>query len=379
MIETSELLKKAAEKCNFIRESYNEAKIPTSIHNVCILPFFGDIKGTFVLSTLLLKRYRDEIKSSKYFILCSWPGFGSLYKDCVDEYWSIKDYSSLGQLYSESIGFCNESNINLMHLKDLNQYFYEVITSVELVKYYNDGLTDDFVERFGNIKRSLPMIPSRGILGVEFNRALANRPGYKIMIYPTTHVKVWRHKLENKKIDKKFWVALVERLLKEGLTPVVLQGFNTYDISRDFSEKCIYFTDKDISKVMSAMRSVDCVLDVFNDISRLACIARTPYLTCMERTRFINQKEYELDDLCVDDLPKQYIFNFSTILDIDSEEIWNLNIFDNIISRLNLFLPDINKDALPNTSELTEEISYKQVRVRKMNRLGTKFIKVNQD
>ena len=379
MIETSELLKKSAEKCGLVRESYNESKIPTSIHNVIILPFFGDIKGSFVLSTLLLKRYREEIKSSKYFILCSWPGFGSLYKDCVDEYWSIKDNSSLGSLYSEAIGFHNHSDINLMYLKELNQHFYELITSNELIQYYNNGLTDYFMERFGSIKRHFPMVPSRNILGVEFNRALANRSGYKVMIYPTTHIKVWRQKLENKKIDKKFWAALINRFLKEGITPVVLQGFNTHDMSMDFLDKCIYFTDRDVGKVMSSMRAVDCVLDVFNDISRLACIARAPYLACMERTRFINQKEYELDDLCANDLPKQYIFNFSTILDIDSEEVWNLNVFDNIVSRLNLFLPELNKDTLPTASDFIEEISYKQVRVRKMNRLGTKFIKVTED
>lgn len=379
MLETPEILKKAAEKCGFVRETYNESKMPTSIQNVVILPFFGDLKGSFVLSALLLKRYREEIKSSKYFILCSWPGFGHLFKDCVDEYWSVKDYSSLGKLYSEASVFNNFSNIYLMYLKELNQHFYEVITADELLKYYSDGLTDEFMERFGSIKKHFPMIPSRGILGVDFNRALANRSGYKVMVYPTTHVKTWERKLENKKIDKKFWLALVERLLKEGMTPVILQGFNTYDISRDFSEKCVYFSDGDISKVMSAMRAVDCVIDIFNDISRIACIARAPYLTCMERTRFIKQKEFELDDLCTDELPKQYIFNFSTILNIDSEEVWNLNIFDNIISRLNSFLPELNKDTLPMASELTEEISYKQVRKRKVNRFGTQFIKVCQD
>ena len=60
MIETPELFKKAAEKCGFIRETYNESKMPTSIQNAVILPFFGDLKGSFVLSTLLLKRYREE-------------------------------------------------------------------------------------------------------------------------------------------------------------------------------------------------------------------------------------------------------------------------------------------------------------------------------
>ena len=162
MIETPELFKKAAEKCGFIRETYNESKMPTSIQNAVILPFFGDLKGSFVLSTLLLKRYREEIKSSKYFILCSWPGFGHLFKDHVDEYWSVKDYSSLSKLYSEASVFNNFSNIYLMYLKELNQHFYEVITADELLKYYSDGLTDEFMERFGSIKKHFPMIPSRG-------------------------------------------------------------------------------------------------------------------------------------------------------------------------------------------------------------------------
>ena len=158
-----------------------------------------------------------------------------------------------------------------------------------------------------------------------------------------------------------------------------MQNFGTYDLSREFSEKCIYFSENDIGKVMSVMRSCDCVLDIFNDISRLACIARSPYLTCIERQRFIKQKEFELDDLSAEGLPKQYIFTFSTILNVESEDVWNLNLFDNIICRLNSFLSTINRDLIPTASELDEEISYEKVRVRKMKRLGTRFIKVHQD
>jgi len=379
MLETPELLKKAAEKCGFVRESYNEAKIPTSIQNVCVLPFFGDVKGSFVLSTLLLKRYREEIKGSKYFIICSWPGHRFLYKDFIDEYWSIKDASVLSSFYSNASGFRNYSDVYLTYFKELNQCFYEVIGWEELDKYYLNGLTDEYEERFGDIKRSFPMIASRGILGGDFNRVLANRTGYKIAICPTMHIKRWTNKLETVKVKKEFWIALINRLLKEGFTPLILQNFNTYDVSRDLAEKCIYFADNDMGKILSVMRASDCVLDMFNDTSRLAAIARTPYLACCERARFVGQKEYELDDLCVEELPKQYIFTFATILNVESEEVWNLNIFDNIVSRLNAFLPKINRDTLPTASELTEEISYKNVRVRKTKRLGTRFIKVQQD
>jgi hypothetical protein len=54
-------------------------------------------------------------------------------------------------------------------------------------------------------------------------------------------------------------------------------------------------------------------------------------------------------------------------------------VFDALVSRLKTFLPEINRDQLPTGSGIYEEVSYSKVRKRKIKRLGTRFIKVEQD
>jgi len=120
--------------------------------------------------------------------------------------------------------------------------------------------------------------------------------------------------------------------------------------------------------------------DFFSGFSRIAIAARAPFLALNERNKYIKTKEYELDDLCCDDdLPRQYIFSFTTILEAGNPALWNVNIFDSVIARLNTFLPTIDRDALPTGSEITERVPYKKVRKREAKRLGLKFIKVEQD
>ncbi len=85
-----QILKNAADKTGFRRVRYSEKKIPTSISNVTVFLFLGDIRSSFILSSLLLRRFREESKGSRYFILCSWPGHEALYP-YVDEYWEISE------------------------------------------------------------------------------------------------------------------------------------------------------------------------------------------------------------------------------------------------------------------------------------------------
>jgi hypothetical protein len=379
MIEASQFIKKAAEKGGFTRESFNEAQIPTTISNITILPFFGDLKSTFVLSSLLLRRYREELKPSKYFILCSWPGHRALYP-YVDEYWSVND-SHLQEFYAKSYNFRNHADLAVLYQRKLNQFFDEVVDISEFEEFYDNGIQAPFAHKFQTIKRNLPLISSSGVLGNDFNRKLANAPGYKLVVYPSVVMKAWRqNKLETIKTKEEFWVALVTRLLDEGYAPVIVQDYGSFDLSKHFAQKCIYLANQDVSRVLCLMRACDCVLDLFSDFSRLAVAARAPFVAFTERTKYVNSKEYELDDLCcVEDLPRQYVFSFTTIIDGGTSHSWNVNVFDALVSRLKTFLPEINRDQLPTGSGIYEEVSYSKVRKRKIKRLGTRFIKVEQD
>ena len=378
MIEVPEFLKRAADKCGFVRETFQEDNIPTIPSNITVLPFFGDLKTSFVLSSLLLKRYREEKKGSRYFVLCSWPGHRFLFP-YVDEYWSISD-PNVNHFYSSAVGFDNNADMAVVYVRKLNQFFDDVIDVGQFKEYYECGLTDEFKNNFGHVERFLPMVQSSSSLGTEFNKKMTNRVGYKILVCPTTVANSWREHPTSSPIKEDFWVALIERLIKEGYVPVIVQNYSTYDLSSRFAQQCLYVADHDLSKIACTMRSVDCVLDFFSGFSRIAIAARAPFLALNERNKYIKTKEYELDDLCCDDdLPRQYIFSFTTILEAGNPALWNVNIFDSVIARLNTFLPTIDRDALPTGSEITERVPYKKVRKREAKRLGLKFIKVEQD
>ena len=68
------ILKKASDRISFDRVKYQEKNVPTHIENVCCMVFFGDIRSQFLASSMLMKRVKEELFGSKYFILCSWPG-----------------------------------------------------------------------------------------------------------------------------------------------------------------------------------------------------------------------------------------------------------------------------------------------------------------
>ena len=87
-----------------------------------------------------------------------------------------------------------------------------------------------------------------------------------------------------------------------------------------------------------------------------------------------------MEDLSSLELPKQHIFTFSTIITDGTIEMWNQDILQCIVSRLNLFLPELDRDNWPMTSEIYEKVSYEEV-VREIEplKLGIKLLKINRD
>jgi len=379
MNDVPSYLKRAADKIGFVRSRYDESRMPMHPQDICVMVFFGDMRSTFVLSSILLKRFREQVKGSKYFILCSWPGYDGLFP-YVDEYWAIRDESVLDQFYRGSSGFHNLSEYEFSFRRSLNWFFEDVIDASSIEPYYNSGITHEFWERFKHIKRTLPSVPSIGIMGPGFINEFKSKPGDKVVIYPVRFMQHWRNgNLTYLRCDRSFWKRLVERLVAENITPVVYQNFSTYDMSTNFANQCIYVAEKDVSKILGVMRHTGCVIDIFSGISRLAIAARTPFIACDERSRYVGLKEYETDDLCCGkELPREYIFTFPTIINRGIEDLWEINFFDGIVAKLKSLLTDINRDALPSTSECTVVVPYENVRKRKVLRLGTKFIKIER-
>jgi hypothetical protein len=344
------------------------------------MPFFGDLRSLFVLSSILLKRFREEDRGSKYFILCSWPGFQGLFP-YVDEYWGIADEAQAKKLYAGASQFRNKNSLVGSYYRNLNQYFFEdvVIPQDVFHSYYNEGITDEFWNKYRHVKRTLPLVPSSANIP-NFNRELTNRGGFKVFVYPTQYLTAWRFSdVMQNQIGKDFWVSLVKRLINERFVPVIYKGFLTHDLSMDFTDKCVYLAETDASRILAAMRATGCVLDIFSGISRLALAARCPFVSVDEHNRWAALKEYEIDDLCSQVLPKQYIFSFPTIIEGNGPDTWDFNILNNIMARLHTFMPDLNRDDWPTTGESTEIVPYETVRKKKAKRIGTKLLKVPRD
>ena len=153
----------------------------------------------------------------------------------------------------------------------------------------------------------------------------------------------------------------------------------THNLSDEFTDECIFVKDEGVDKMMACMRAVGCVVDLFNDISMMAIAARTPYLAVDERMRCNSCKTKEIEGLCADSLPKQHIYTFATIIDSNDKTIEDRSLFDVVLARLESFLPNLNRDSWPSTSESFEVIPYKTIRSKKTKRIGTRFIKIPKD
>lgn len=375
MNSVAEFLKRSADRNGFTRDRFDERKLPSDFTNVCILPFFGDYRTLMVSSAFLMHRFRSEIKGSKYFIIASWPGMQGLFP-YVDEYWSFNDQAHIVSFYEEAVNFNNKSDLSTIYKRNLNEFFRDVISVDEFQNVYNHGFTNYFFDRFIDTKRFVPFVPSSAILGKDFNRDLTTKAGYKILIHPSVFYKQWNQgRPKNVRVNKDFWIELCKFLLANNCYPVVWQNSLSYDISPELEGQCLFLKENDIIRVLAAMRATGYVLDVFNNISRFALLARCPFLAVDERSRYQNLKEYEIDDLC-SPVYSNYIFTFSTLLN-GNVRSWNQDLFPSILKRLDKSIPTLDRDGWPTTAESMDVVKYKQF-VRKITpkKLGAHFIKV---
>jgi hypothetical protein len=369
------ILKRAANKSGFERTRFKDSDVPESMTSISILPFFGDTRSMAILSSLLLHRYKED---KKYFILCSWPGFEGLFP-YVDEYWSIKD-NLVERMSSFSNGMTNSSRTAIALERSLNYFFEDVVNASELFEYYNNGITEKFFDSFGDVVCFKPVLNSLTVLGRQFVKEFSKREGNKVFLFPTKLVYGWeKNKAQRYNVGIEFWTALVEFLLKEGYMPVILQNqVTTYDLSTRFAEKCLYVTDRNIINIMSVMHSCGCVLDIFNGISSLSLLARTPYVCCDERKRFNGTKEFEINCLCGKKIPREYIFSFANLITIGYDDVWKNSLFNNIKKKLNDIFSDVDVEKLPSTSESYDIVSYDEVKKAKAKKMGVRFLKLPQ-
>jgi len=377
-LEVKEYLDLAAQRNGYVRQSYEDRKVPAEFDQICVMPLFGDLRHIFTASAMLLKRYREEAKGSKYFILISWPGYKSLFP-YVDEFWSPGDTSLCRKLWGGASGFGNKSESYAVAVKNLYESFREVVKAEVLAEFHDNGITQAFWDRFKHIKTWLPQVSSQAVLGKDFTREITNKAGFKVVIIPTITIQSWqRGRVVEVPAPREFWVNLVKNLKQNGFMPVVVRSFETHDLSQDTHDDAVHLADLDISKLLAAIRSCGCLLDVFNGTSRLAIAARTPYLCCDERSRYFNAKDYEVDDLCGRGVPREYIYTFSSICQMPPS-YWESAFFRHVTMRLTDFMPSLDRDKWPTTTETYQIAPYETVRKIKRRKLGTKLLKIIRD
>lgn len=377
MLSTVEIIKKAADQCGFKRLSYNDNNVPTDISNVVVFLFFGDNKSTILASSLLMKRFREQSKGSKYFILCSWGGHQDLFP-YVDEYWEIANSNIYSSIYKESNGLHNNSEAINGFKRILNSHFYEVLDSHSFDEYYSNGFKQEFFDRYKNIRRFLPSIPSSVVLGNEFNKkiSLMNK---KVLIYPTRHVNEWRSgKYHNEYVLDELWTGLVDSLLEESMQPVIYQDYRTYDLSSKYFDKCIFLNNYNIINILSGIRSTGLVLDLFNGISKYAIMARCPYLLCVERNAYNFTKEYEIDLLCGNEVPRENFYLFPSVCHESNKNNWKTALYDSIILKLNNMFSILENVALPSPTEVDDIVKYEVAKKEKIKKMGVHFVKINK-
>jgi len=375
MTDVADYVKRAAERTKFKREFFIEQNLPTVTSNVVAVPFYADLSSSLVMSSFILKQYKD-LHRDKYIILCSWPGWQSLFP-YVDEYWSLEDESVTNTLATDTNNFYNGTKLYAEISRSLLECL-NVLTQRDFKKYYDFGFTEDYWNDFGELKRYLPEVPSETLIAEGFRQQLASKSGQKVIIYPVKKIRVWQNgKLKYLQVSQDFWFALTKRLLDEGYSPVVWQNWFTYDLSREFTDSCVYLVPRHISDVLAAMRYVGAVIDIYSGVSRVAIAARTPFVAVDERLRFVDSKDYALDDLSCDGLPRQYIFSNATMLLAGGPEDWTVSIIDNIVARLKKFMPETKNTC--STTESYKTISYELVRELNARRMGSHFISSSKD
>lgn len=376
--QVGDFVARTAERLGMKRESFIEKNMPTLTSNIAVIPFFGDLRSSFILSTFLLKPLKEIWR--KYVILVSWPGQQGLFP-YVDEYWTFKDDSAVGLAAMGASGFANDSKLVTDITRMLIEHFSNVYRYADLKQYYDNGFQKKYLDEIGSPKRFLPEVPSATLLDQRFKDQIVKKPGRKVLIYPTKKIRSWqRGDVAGLDSTQEFWNYLVERLLADGITPLVYQNHLTYDMSREFVDRCLYMVPRNIVDVLAVMRYLGCVLDVFSGVSRLAIAARTPFVAVDERMRFVKHKEYEIDDLSCDNLPRQYMFSFGgLILSGHNQNDWKTSLVDAIMAKTNGFLDRLDLSNLPSTNESYEVIPYDRVRNMVSKRMGIHFIKTSKE
>lgn len=376
MNAVSEFIKRSSERVGFKREFFLEKNIPTQPSNICVIPFFGDLISTFIFSSLIFSNLKKH-NPDKYYILCSWPGMRNFFPH-ADEYWVIEDSHSIDNLTFSADYFSNKSTLYAEITRSLAEVF-NIFTMNDILKYYNKGFTKKYLNEFQEILKFIPEVPSSSLINDNFKNQLAQKNEKKIIIYPCKKIRSWQNGSScYLNINKDFWVDVIDLFIKKDYYPVVYQNWFTFDMSKEFTDKCLYLVPKNALDLLAAFKEIGLLLDIHSGISRLAIAARCPFVAVTERQIYIKEKDYEIDDIFASSIPKQYLFSFATQILTGGLEEWRISFLDGLFVKIQNLIKNKEKYQ-PDTKQINENVSYEILRNRSARRLGSVFIKKSKN
>lgn len=323
MRETITILNDAAQYCGLSRIRFNNANVPRDPAEITAVFLPADFRSLSLASSLL-KVVRSQ---SKYAVLCSWPGYQSLFP-YFDEYWEINPELSK-TLFCKSSGFATADSKMDKICRGLHYFFSNVINGDDVTDYYRNGFTN----KFGQSKLYLPAVPSGQMLGKEILRSIClNKSVY---LRPSTHLFEWKNNAHiQEPVNRLFWSSLIRYLLNTGFKPIVGHGLGCYDMSGEFTNDCIFLGTSSVDSTMAAMQTAGRVVDFFGGVARLAVLARAPFVAFDEYSRYSQSGDQNLDGTLLKELIKKYIFLSPTIIRHGEPFRWEEGVFAPLIDNL---------------------------------------------
>jgi hypothetical protein len=299
----------------------------------------------------------------------------------IDEYWELSDYSELNQIFKNSDYFENKSIFFQNLLRSLNENFRNVTTPNTFKELYYNKFNNLYWDTFSEENKVfLPMIPSFSILQKEIIKTINSKTN-KIFLFPSQTINYWNNGRYIKlQAPKSFYTELISYLKENNIYPILWNSNFSHDLNNEFKNETdvLFINSNNINEILPVIRLAGLCVDIFNDISKLSLISRTPYLNLTERSKYFSTREYEIEDLLNLNLPNKKIFTFANSVLKGNKDYWRKELFSIISKFCEETLPYIDREKLPNTSEVNIDLDVSLIRKIKNKRLGSRFVKVEK-
>lgn len=360
----NDFLSRAASRCGFSRDSYTEKLVPASHDKISVIPFFGDLYGELVFSSLLYRRLLDAEPVGRYTIIATHPGRSFLYPEAA-EVWGISGESVYDDLFAGADALKADSSRLSYIYQSLNRFFPKVNDMAVVDKWYARGLTGHYLDSFGKVLVDWPPVVGAR---PETVRQIGNRPGTKVFLAASKRVRMLDRGSKDTKVfvPKLFYVFLAERLMDSGFAPVFWNGPDCHDVSPELPGMTGVVTDKTLAGAVSAVRGCDCLLSIFNDLFSVAILARVPYLMVEERKRYFALNFFEMEDIMSSVSSIKPYFSFAGALSSNTHQETAKAIVNRLCEVRDKGLAHLGS----NVSSGTVEADYGKVRRRRANKLG---------